>query len=135
VTSARPRRGTTPGQERRRAHGRAAEDAVADFLVARGFDVLGRNVRLGALELDIVARKGDLAAIVEVRTRGPGAFTSAFESIDAKKRLRLLRGAERLWRERLSKMEDIARLRIDVASVTFDAAGAHVEYVEAALTA
>jgi Holliday junction resolvase-like predicted endonuclease len=35
---------------------------VADFLFASGFDILARNLKLGALELDIVARSGDLDA-------------------------------------------------------------------------
>jgi putative endonuclease len=97
--------------------------------------VLARNVRVGALELDVVGRKHDLAVIVEVRTRGPGSFTSAFASIDAKKRASLLRGAERYWRETLSKVPGIERLRLDVAAVAFDGEETRVEYVEAALTA
>jgi len=119
----------------RRERGVRAEDAVVDLLVARGFEVLARNVRVGALELDVVARKGELAVIVEVRTRGPGSFVSALGSIDAKKRTSLVRGAERLWRTKLSKLPDIERVRIDVAGVTFDERGTHVEYIEAAVTA
>jgi putative endonuclease len=118
-----------------RAKGDRAEEAVVDYLVVRGFEILGRNVRLGALEIDVVARRGDLAAIVEVRTRGEGAFTRGLESVDAKKRMRITRAAERLWRTKLSKMPGIERVRIDVASVTFDGAETHVEYIEAAFTA
>jgi putative endonuclease len=91
-------------------------------------------VRVGALELDVVARKNDLAVVVEVRTRGPGSFVSALASIDAKKRALLVRGAERHWRETLSKIPGIERVRLDVAAVTFDGAETHVEYFEAALT-
>jgi hypothetical protein len=40
-----------------------------------------------------------------------------------------------LWRTKLSKMPGIERVRIDVASVTFDGAETHVEYIEAAFTA
>ncbi len=91
-------------------------------------------MRVGALELDVVARKNDLAVVVEVRTRGHGSFTSALASIDAKKRASIVRAAERYWRETLSKVSGIERLRLDVAAVTFDAAETHVEYIEAALT-
>ena len=122
----------------RRDKGARAEDAVVDFLTSRGFEILGRNVRLGALELDIVARSGALAAIVEVRTRGAGAYVGALASVDATKRARLLRAADRLWRQRLSKVKGIERVRIDVAAVTFDAGETgetRVEYIEGALTA
>ena len=53
----------------------------------------------------------------------------------SKKRANIVRGAERLWRERLSKLEGIARMRFDVAAVQFDPDGVHVEYIEAAFTA
>ncbi len=118
-----------------KAKGDRAEDAVVDYLVTRGFEILARNVRLGALEIDVVARMGELAAIVEVRMRGAGAFTRGLESVDAKKRARVVRAAERLWRQKLSKMPGIERVRIDVASVTFEGTSTHVEYIEAAFTA
>ena len=108
---------------------------MAELLFARGFEILGRNVRVGALELDIVARKAELVVIVEVRTRGPGSFVSGLGSIDAKKRASLVRGSERHWRSALSKLPGVERVRIDVAAVTFDERGTHVEYVEAAITA
>jgi putative endonuclease len=92
-------------------------------------------VRIGALELDVVARKGSLAVIVEVRTRGPGSFTSALASIDAKKRALLVRAAEGYWLQTLSKVAGVERVRIDVAAVTFEAQESRVEYIESAVTA
>lgn len=92
-------------------------------------------MRLGPLELDIAARKGNLAVIVEVRTRGEGAFARGLESVDAKKRATFIRAAERLWQERLSKMPGLERVRLDVAAVTFDGTETRIEYIEAALTA
>jgi putative endonuclease len=120
---------------KRHGLGREAEAQVADHLIAAGFEILARNVRLGPLELDIVARRDELAVIVEVRTRGAASFQGPLESVTPQKRARIVRGAERLWRERLSKIEGIERLRFDVAAVTFDAGAAHVEYIEGAFTA
>jgi putative endonuclease len=113
--------------------GRRAELAVVDYLVVRGFSILGRNVRLGPLELDIVARQGSLVAVVEVRTRGPTALESAFESIGPTKRARLRKAVERLWRETLEAMKDVERVRIDAAAVTFEGGVTSVEYVEGAI--
>jgi putative endonuclease len=113
--------------------GSHAELAVADYLVSLGFDVLGMNVRLGALELDVVARKGPLVVVVEVRTRGPGAYERPFESIGPIKRLRIRRAVERLWRRRLQAMRDVERVRIDVAAVTFADGETRVEYVPGAI--
>lgn len=113
--------------------GERAELAVADYLVSEGFDILWRNLRLGALELDVVARKGPLVVVVEVRTRGPGAYERAFESIGGIKRMRILRAVERLWRRRLKSMLDVQRVRIDVAAVTFEGSETRVEYVPGAI--
>jgi putative endonuclease len=114
--------------------GRLAELAVADYLFARGYTLIARNVRLGPLELDLVARKGALAVIVEVRTRRPGAMVRAFESVTPAKRARVMRGAQRLWRERLAKMVGVERLRIDVAAVAFIDGVTRVEYVPGAIS-
>lgn len=51
--------------------GREAEDKAARHLSLRGYRILDRNARLGRGELDIVARKGDILAFVEVKLR-PG---------------------------------------------------------------
>ena len=120
-------------REDRARSGQQAEIAVADYLVASGYRVLARNLRLGALELDVVAQKGDVVAVVEVRTRGPGSLAGPFESVTGAKRARLRRAVQRLWRERLSAMKDVRRVRIDVAAVTFEAGCTRVEYVEDAL--
>ena len=117
------------------ARGREAEDAAVARLAANGFRILWRNARIGSLEIDIVAAKGDLAVIVEVRTRGAGSFAGALASIDRPKRLHLLRAARALWRGRLKKMTAIRRVRIDVASVTFeDGAAPTVEWIAGAIT-
>jgi putative endonuclease len=117
----------------RAAIGRRAELAVADYLVVRGFELLGQNVRLGSLELDLVARQGALVVVVEVRTRGRTALESAFGSIGPRKRARLLRAVGRLWRQRLERMAGVERVRIDAAAVTFDGGRTSIEYVEAAI--
>ena len=106
---------------------------MADLLFAKGYALLGRNVRLGALELDIVARKGALVVVVEVRTRGAGAWARALESITRAKRLRLRRAAGRLWRTRLSMLRGIDRVRIDVAAVSFVGSETRVEYIPGAV--
>jgi putative endonuclease len=113
--------------------GRRAELAVADYLIVRGFVVLARNLRLGRLELDVVARREGLIAITEVRNRGQGSFEGPFESIRPSKRLRLLRAVDRLWHDQLAAMPGVERVRIDAAAVTFHHGQTLVEYVEGAI--
>ena len=115
------------------ASGRKAEDAVADYLVASGYELLARNLRLGPLELDLVARRGPLVAVVEVRTRGATALQGPFESVNERKRARLRKAVARLWREQLEAMPEVQRVRMDVAAVTFEGDQTTVEYVEGAI--
>lgn len=93
---------------------------VAAYLQARGFTILERNLRLGYLELDIVARQAELVAVVEVRYRGPTARTSGFGSLSLQKRKRLRRAAYRLWRSRFAHDPGVARMRLDAAIVEYD---------------
>jgi putative endonuclease len=83
----------------RQLAGDAAEDLVAGLLIARGWVILGRNVRFGRSELDIVATDqgppGRLV-VVEVRWRRSRAFGGAEETLDHKKRAMLRVGVGRL---------------------------------------
>jgi putative endonuclease len=113
--------------------GRRAEEAVAQELIGLGWAVLGRNVRVGRLEVDLVAREGSVIAIVEVRTRGPSSWQGPLASVDAAKRARIRTAGERLWRARFLHDVSIERMRFDIAAVTFtDEGAARVEYVKAA---
>jgi putative endonuclease len=114
--------------------GRRAELAVADCLFALGFDVLARNLRLGHLELDVIARRGPLLVVTEVRTRGAGSYLSALESVTPVKRARVLKAVDRLWRRGGDWTMGVDRVRVDVAAVSFVGRETHVEYVPAAIT-
>lgn len=114
--------------------GRAAEELAAARVAASGFRVLWRNVRIGPLEIDLVAKRGGLVVIVEVRARGRGALVGPLASIGRDKRARLLRAARGLWRGRLRRMPDVERVRIDVIAITASEDGPRVEWIEGAIT-
>jgi putative endonuclease len=113
--------------------GARAETLVAEHLATSGVEVLARNLRVGRLEIDILAREGPVLIVVEVRTRGPGAYARALDSVDAKKRVRLRRAAAELWRSRFHADRTLDRVRFDVAAVDLSAEGApRIEVVRGA---
>jgi|SRR6478609_8402116 len=116
----------------RKQIGDDAEQAVADYLVRNGAEIVARNLRIGALEIDIVARHETLILVVEVRCRSDRSWTSGFSSIDGQKRMRLRRAGERLWNRRYRRDPTVERLRFDVASVTFEGDSPQIEYVSGA---
>jgi putative endonuclease len=113
---------------RRRAFGRAGEDAAAAWYESRGFDVLARNWRVRSGELDlVVARPAEgLVVFCEVKARTGSRYGSGLDAVDRRKQQRLrslalqwLASQDRRW----------AHLRFDVVDV--DARG-HLRVVEAA---
>ncbi len=91
--------------------------------------IVATNLRLGRLELDIVARDADTIVVVEVRTRGATAWQTGMESIARTKAKRVRAAGERLWRQRFLRDPSVNRMRFDVAVVTFDATGTpSIEY-------
>ncbi|MBK7581404.1 MAG: YraN family protein [Myxococcales bacterium] len=114
------------------ALGGSAERAVVHYLRQHGCHIVATNLRLGRLELDVVARQDRTIIVVEVRTRGSGAWTTGFGSINLKKRQRVRRAGERLWRARYKHDSSVDRMRFDAASVTFDDGTPVVEYAQAA---
>jgi putative endonuclease len=76
--------------------GDAAEERVAEHLQACGWTVLGRNVRMGRYELDLVGLDpgppGALV-VVEVRWRAGREFGLPEETVDHRKRTRVRAGA------------------------------------------
>jgi putative endonuclease len=73
--------------------GAAAEDLALRHLQAQGLQLLARNWRCPGGELDLVMREGATLVMVEVRQRAGSAYGGAFESVDARKRARLVRAA------------------------------------------
>jgi putative endonuclease len=108
--------------------GQAAEQAVARDLVAQGCELLATNLRVGRLELDVVARDGDTVIVVEVRTRGATAWQTGLESIARAKARRVRTAGEHLWRRRFQRDPSVNRMRFDVAVVTFAGGETLIEY-------
>ncbi len=116
----------------RRSLGARAESLVAAWLVDQGYEIVATNLRLGALEIDLVARRGPVVAVVEVRARGRTARTTGISSVTREKRERIRRAGERLWQRRYRRDLSVERLRFDVASVRLDTDPPSIEYLQAA---
>lgn len=107
--------------------GRRAEGLVCRRLEARGYTIVGRNVRVGRREIDLIARRGRTLAFVEVRSRRHGGFVSPLETIGPAK-IANVRAAAREW-VRARGLRGFA-LRFDAAAVTFEQPRGTVDYRE-----
>jgi putative endonuclease len=66
--------------------GRFFEGVAARWLAARGWEIVERNVRFRRKEVDLVIRRGDLVAFVEVKGRRGKGSGHPLEAITARKR-------------------------------------------------
>lgn len=113
--------------------GAFGERIAAHRIEQLGMRIVGRNVRIGRTEVDIVARDGEDVVFVEVRTR-KGAPGLAAESIVPAK-------LQRIWAFALAYCEresiDAEAIRLDVVVVELDGRGVarnveHIRGVEVA---
>jgi putative endonuclease len=81
---------------KRRAHkfGLRAEWLAAGWLLLKGYRILDRRFSVAGGEIDIVARRGDVVAFVEVKAR-PGLDAAATAISEVKRRRMSL--AARVW--------------------------------------
>lgn len=100
------------------AVGRFGEQVAVERLTAAGLEVLDRNWRGPAGELDIVARAGDVLVVVEVKTRSSTAFGEPAAAVDARKAARIRRLAVE-WMEqwRADRPAFWSAVRFDVVAV------------------
>ena len=101
----------------RQLFGRAAEEAAARYLIHDGWRLLGRNVRIGRGELDIVARRGPVLAFVEVKARRTRTCGAPEDAVGAAKRRQIARLAELWLAARPWALTGVDEVRFDIVAV------------------
>ena len=114
--------------------GRAAEAAAARYLVRDGWTLLGRNVRIGRGELDLIARRGDVLAFVEVKARRTTSYGSPEDAVDGRKRRQVARLAELWLAVRPWALRGVSDVRFDVVAVDASVRPPDVRHLPGAFT-
>lgn len=104
-----------------RETGMRGEELAARYLRERGYTVLHRNWRCPPWELDLVARRGGVLHIVEVKSRRSRSLTAPEEAMTPAKCKALYRAACR-YVEAFGLDVDT---QFDLIAVEFDASGGH----------
>lgn len=106
---------------------RQGEAAVAAFLRERGFLLLGQNVQVGRLEIDLIARRNALVVFCEVRTRSSTEFGHPLETIGPAKAARIRKAASQ-WLVS-QKLPGRPKIRFDAAGVVVRGADVEIDYL------
>lgn len=101
----------------KREIGDFGEQTAAEYLIAKGMQIIKRNFYCRAGELDIIARDGEYTVFVEVKTRKSTKYGTAGEFVDWRKQEKLIKTA--LY---YTGGADIA-MRFDVVEVYYHIAG------------
>ena len=106
--------------------GKIGEELAVKYLTKHGYTIAARNWRFGKYEIDIIARKGNVLSIVEVKTRTGNFFGEPEEGVTKKKERFLADAADRYIQ---SKNLDV-ECRYDIISVTFSGSSYEINMIE-----
>lgn len=93
--------------------GELGERIAAKYLEENGYEILKRNYKAANCEIDIIAKRAEHLAFVEVKARRDASFGLACEAVDAKKRQRIIKAAQMF----IMSYEDYSGISFDVCEV------------------
>ena len=107
--------------------GTISEDIAADYLAHRGWLILARRYRVNRKEVDIIARRADVVAFIEVKARGGRGYGHPLEAVTWKKR-REIEHVARAWIARFGAPQLI--YRFDAIAITWNGNSHTLEHIE-----
>ena len=106
--------------------GQIGEDLAADFLVNKGYEILDRNWHFHHLELDIVAKDGDMLVVVEVKTRATDEFGEPDLAVTPSKQKSIIKSADAYIIQHDLDVET----RFDIVSIIISGKEKRIEHIE-----
>ena len=93
--------------------GKLGEEMAVEFLQKEGYAILETNWTFQKAEIDIIAKKGDIVAIIEVKTRSSLDFGSPQDFVKPKKIQLLIKAVDAFVNERNLDIE----VRFDIIAI------------------
>jgi putative endonuclease len=106
--------------------GKKGEQLAVDFLLKNGYEVLERNYRFDKAEIDIIAQKDDILAIVEVKTRSTIDFGNPQDFVKPKQIKNLVKAVDNYINEHDLELE----VRLDIIAIVKEGIRFNIEHLE-----
>ena len=106
--------------------GEKGEQLTVEFLQKNGYKILDRNWRFKKAEVDIIAQKNEVLAVVEVKTRSSNYFGNPQDFVNQKK-IQLL--VEAINEYVISKDLDV-EVRFDIVAILSNKNTFEIEHLE-----
>ncbi|GAA3724725.1 YraN family protein [Flavobacterium ginsengisoli] len=97
--------------------GKLGEDLATDYLEENGYSILERNFVIQKAEIDIIAQKDNVLAIVEVKTRSSLDFGSPQDFVKQKKIQLLIKAVNAYINDREKDFQEDLEIRFDIVAI------------------
>lgn len=106
--------------------GQKGEALAADLLENKGYQILEKNYRFDKAEIDIIAQKEEILAVVEVKTRTSVAYGDPQDFVNPKK-IKLLVKAVNKYIE----VQDLdVEVRFDIIAIVLNKNTTRINHIE-----
>ncbi|MHA7841780.1 MAG: YraN family protein [Winogradskyella sp.] len=106
--------------------GKKGEQLAVDFLIENNYDIVERNYRFDKAEVDIIAKKDDILAIVEVKTRSSLDFGNPQDFVKPKQIKNLVKVVDEYVTENNLDVE----VRFDIIAIVKQKNDYGIEHLE-----
>ncbi|KAF2516167.1 YraN family protein [Flavobacterium foetidum] len=97
--------------------GKLGEDLAASYLEENEYEILERNFTSQKAEIDIIAKKDNVIAIVEVKTRSSLDFGLPQDFVKPKKIQQLVKAVNAYINDREKDFEEDLEIRFDIVAI------------------
>ena len=106
--------------------GKIGEDLACNYLMDHGYTILSRNFIYQKAEVDIIAKKGNNLAIVEVKTRSTSDFGDPQDFLKPKQIQRIVMAVD----EFVNSNQLDVNVRFDIIAIIKNKNGTQIEHLE-----
>lgn len=106
--------------------GKKGEKTAVDFLKSNGYKILETNYRYLKAEVDIIALKGSVLAVIEVKTRSSDVFGNPEDTVNSKKIKLLVSAIDHYVTERSLNVE----VRFDIIAIIYQKENPKIKHLE-----
>ncbi|WP_299128583.1 YraN family protein [uncultured Winogradskyella sp.] len=106
--------------------GKKGEQLAVDYLLKNYFKIIERNYRFEKAEVDIIAQKANVLAIVEVKTRSTADFGNPQDFVKPKQIKNLVKAVN----EYVTVNDLDVEVRFDIIAIVKEPKGFKVEHLE-----
>lgn len=97
--------------------GKKGEDLAVEYLIQNGYEILERNWIFQKAEIDILAKKDNFLAVIEVKTRSSLDYGSPQDFVKPKKIQLLIKAVNAYINDREKDFEEDLEIRFDIIAI------------------